>query len=667
MAKDMEHRTMARKKVAVFAANIYEPMTHAIAEGITKAALELDIKLIFFASFSDSFSSEIYEQYADYDEGDVVVFELPDFDDFDGIVRIDLTYGPYTLQHLDERLSKTKLPIVNVGGFDERYPSIVNDEDKSFFNIVEHLITVHGCKDIYHLAGLKERAFTQPRIDAYRQALEANGIEYDPAKVYYGTLWHDCGEPALDYILEDCKKHGKKYPDAIVCANDYSAVGLVDACHTRGIDIPGDILITGYDGLEEARQGYPSITTAAQPFYQSGYDGIYTLQHFWDTQEPLSHKLILGDLLCNQSCGCKPMNTYNIDDIRSIYTRRLDRVSDLATSTTNLILSVSSAETMEDCFEEITKNSSINSGFSNLLLCLAPNWEQQRVIPPDFSKLDEEMTVVAGFIGNKPAKRRTFHKKDLLPPDLLNDPNPYYIFAIHHLQYYMGYIIVTPQNHAHESLFMKSWLVNLGSMLENWRIRQKLNMTVQRLENLYNRDMLTNLFNRHAYEPVFSEIFSECWKKRIPLCTMMIDMDDLKLINDNYGHAEGDYCLSTIADGMRYAATSGEVCLRTGGDEFVVLAKDYTEAKANAYTSTLYEYIANHLARDKKEFSFRVSAGFCVKTPPKKLTTPEGTTCDELSEEIIRHYSEEYLRIADTAMYEMKKSHNAGRDRFLTP
>ena len=651
---------MARKKVAVFSANIYEPMTHAIQEGIIKAARELDVKLIFFASFSDSFSSEIYEQYATYDEGDVVVFELPDLDDFDGIVRVDLTYGPFTLKHLDERLANTKLPIVNVGGFDDRYPSIVNDEISSFSNIVDHLITVHGCKDIYHLAGLKERAFTQPRINAYRAALEAHGIEFDPDKVFYGTLWHDCGDAALDYILEDCKKHGKKYPDAIVCANDYSAVGLVDACHSRGIDIPADFLITGYDGLEEALQGYPSLTTGAQPFYKSGYEGVYALKSVWDTGKPLEHKLILGELLCNQSCGCKPMNTYNIDDIRGIYTRRLDRVSDLAQSTTNLILSVSSAKTMEDCFKEITKSASINSGFTDLLLCLAPHWENQRVIPPNFSKVDEDMTVVAGFIGDKPVKRETFRKKALLPPALLDDPNPYYIFAIHHLQYYMGYLIATPQNHAHESMFMKSWIVNLGSMLENWRIRQQLNMTVQSLENVYNRDMLTNLYNRHGYEEFFSEIFLECRKKAIPMCVMMIDMDDLKLVNDNYGHAEGDYCLCTIADGMRFAATNGEVCLRTGGDEFVVLAKNYSEAKATAYEKTLCDYIAKHIARDKKNYSFQVSVGACTRIPPRQFSGV-GNTPDS-DEDTIRDFSEEYLRIADAAMYEQKKAHQAGRD-----
>ena len=641
-----------RKKVAVFSPNIYEPMTHAIQEGISKAARELGIKVIYFASFSDSFSNKIYDQYQHYDEGDTVSFEIPDLDDFDGIIRVDLAYGPYTLKHLDARLESVTIPIVNVGGYDERYTNVVTNEQDSFYNIVDHIIKEHGCRDIYHLAGLKERNFTQPRIDSYRKALEDNGIAYDPEKVYYGTLWHDCGDAALDYILPLCEKNGKKYPDAIVCANDYSAVGLIDACHKRGIEVPGDLIVTGYDGLDEARQGYPSITTGAQPFYKSGYESIYCLRNMWEGETDRKDHLIPGELVLGQSCGCKAMTSYNIEDIRSLYTRRLDRVADLAQSTTSLILSVSSAKTMDECFREISKNSAIDSGFTAMLLCLAPHWEEQRVVEKDFSKQDEEMTVVAGFIGPDPVKHETFRKKDILPPDLLADPKPYYIFAIHHLQYYMGYLIVSPQNEAHEAMFMKSWIVNLASMLENWRIRHQLNLAVQRMENLYNRDMLTNLYNRHGYEMFFSEIFKECYEKNLPIGVMMIDMDDLKLVNDNYGHAEGDYSLCTIADGMRLSAINGEVCLRTGGDEFVVLAKNYTEEKASIYVKSLCEYIQKCVMRDQKIYPLRVSTGICIKMPPQDC---------EMNAATIRAFSEEYFKIADAAMYEVKKKHKAGK------
>ena len=94
-------------------------------------------------------------------------------------------------------------------------------------------------------------------------------IDFDESKVYYGTLWRDCGDDALDYILENCKKNGKKLPDAVVCANDYSAIGLIIACRKRGITVPDDLIVTGFDGVDDAVNGFPTITTSRQPFYNS--------------------------------------------------------------------------------------------------------------------------------------------------------------------------------------------------------------------------------------------------------------------------------------------------------------------------------------------------------------------------------------------------------------
>jgi len=641
----------ARKKVAVFSSNIYEPMSRAIQDGINRAAAETGVKVIYFTSFSDSFSNKIYDQYIQYDKGDVAAFALPDLNDFDGIIRIDLSYGFFAKEHLDKRLQDVTVPVINVGGHDPRYTDILNDEEESFHDIVSHLITEHGCRNIYHVAGKPEKSFTQSRISAYRTALEENGIRFDPAKIYYGTLWRDCGEPALQYILDDCRKQGIQYPDAIVCANDYSAIGVVNACRARGIEVPGNILVTGYDGVDEAFQGYPSITTSAQPFYASGYEGIYMLKRYWETG--LLPKILLtkGSLKCNQSCGCVPMTTDSIDDIRERFSSRLDNVVYLAQATTNLILSVSNAATLEECFSEISKNAAMDTGFEDMLLCLAPDWDKKRILQPDYATQDEEMTIVAGFIGKTPVKPGTFRKKDLLPSYLLEDPKPYYIICIHHLQYYMGYLIVTPKSDSREQLAMKSWIVNLGSMLENWRVRQELNKAAKRMENLYNRDMLTDLYNRHGYESFFTEYFKECRDTGVPLATLVIDMDDLKYVNDTFGHAEGDYSLCTIAEAMNVAAQNGEVCLRTGGDEFVVLAKNYSEEMAASYIEALRGHIALRVSRDGKEYDVCVSAGVCIRIPPK---------CDDSE---IHGYSEEYMKIADAAMYEVKKAHkSAGKD-----
>lgn len=640
----------ARKKIAVFSSNIYEPMVQTMLRGITKGAEELGIKLICFTSFSDSYSSKTYKKFRRYDEGDVVSVELPDLNDFDGVIKVDQSASGFFSEHLMKRISGIDIPVINVGSKVDGMLNILNDEVRSFEDVVEHVITVHGCRDIYHLAGIPDKYFTVERLESYKEVLLAHDIEFDPSKVYYGTLWRDCGEAALDYFLEESWKRGRKYPEAIICANDYSAMGLVSACRDRGIEVPGDIRITGYDGIEEAYQGYPSITTSEQPFYESGYESVYAIKRIWDGDMITENIRIKGRLMCNQSCGCKDLMTNSVEDIRGLFQSRLDGASYLAQSMTNLTLSVSGASTIEECFAEITENASIDTGFEDMLLCMPVDWDQKRTISEDFHKTDEQMNIVAGFIGGEKIGCSSFRKKDILPKELMDDDKTYYIFPIHHLQYYMGYMIVSPRDQSYNKLTMHAWIVNLGCMLDNWRVRQELSAALKHMENLYNRDMLTDLYNRHGYETFFDEFCRRSIEKGTPLAVILIDMDDLKYVNDNFGHAEGDYSLCTIAESMCVAAKDGEICLRTGGDEFMVLAEDYTEEAARAFIAKMREHIERRIKRDNKPYMVSVSTGYCIEIPQ--------ADADHITE-----ISEAFQKTADDMMYEEKKTHKARRNQ----
>lgn len=637
------------KKIAVFTSHVYEAMSGLMQKGINAAALEHGVKIIYFAGFSDSYSYKNYGEYTRYDEGDNVSYDIPDLDDFDGVIKISTYFSEISKAHLRKLLSNVNIPVINIGGADDSLRSIYCNEIKSFGEVVSHLIDCHGCRDIYHLAGLPDKSFTHERIEAYKDALIEHDIPYDEEKVYYGNLWRDCGEPALEYILEHCAKRGKKYPDAIVCANDYSAIGLVNACKVKGIRVPEDIKVTGYDGVSEAVNGFPSITTSRQPFYNAGYKAVVTLLEMIDgTRYP--HEIrIMGDLMCNQSCGCKAKTADNIEDVRDNYLRRLRNTTNVAQSITNLMLRVSDAEHLADCFEAIANNARTNTGFRDMLLCLAPDWDKRRTVGEDYSKVNEEMTVVTGFIGDQDVPEQTFMKKDILPKELMEDPKPYYIYTLHHLQYYMGYLIVDPDIDMREQEAVQSWLVDLGMILEDLRVRRDLRYSVKRLEFLSNRDMLTGIYNRRGVEQFFGSFYDECRKNGTGLAVIAFDMDDLKKINDTYGHDEGDYSIKLIADGMSAAAGEDEICTRAGGDEFVVLAKNYDEEKINAYIAKVRRYIADRVAEDRKQYEVVVSVGTHLGFPQEDY------------DKDIQKVLEEYQKIADSAMYEEKKIHKNGR------
>ena len=638
------------KKIAVFTSHVYEQMSGMMQKGIIAAAKEYGVKLIFFASFGDSYSSRQYGEYSGYDEGDTVSFDIPDLNNFDGVIKITTYFSKITENHLEQILKDVRIPVVNIGGLDEARLNICCDDIATFSEIVEHLVVCHGCKDIYHLAGEPGQFFTENRLEAYKNVLLKHGIPYDEEKVYFGNLWFSCGEPALDYILDHCRKNGKQFPEAIACANDYSAVGLVNACKAKGIRVPEDIIITGFDAVSEAMNGFPTITTARQPLYASGYRAVETILNMLEGEKPVGNIRIKGDLILNQSCGCKEKNVDSIEDFRNTFLKRMDNTVGIAQSTTNLMLSVSNAKTLDDCFREVCKNAKTDTGFKDMLICLAPGWDKQRIVGEDFCYEDEEMTVVNGYRGDEPVPYQTFRKKDVLPKELLDDPNPYYIFTIHHLQYYMGFLIVSPDIDFREQKVLQSWFVDLGVILDNRRVQRDLEQMVARLEFLYNRDTLTEIYNRRGLEEFFGDYYDECIRNETGLAVIAIDMDDLKLINDKYGHNEGDYSLKTIAYAMMGSVDTDEICARAGGDEFTILAKNYTAEKAVQLVEKIRSFISRKVKLDDKDYDVRISVGIHVVYP------------DDSMEGDAHKLFEHCLKEADTALYKEKKQHKTGRN-----
>ena len=398
-----------RKKVAVFVSSMYGSMVHDMQVGIREAALEHGVKLIFFASFSDGFSREVYDQYIKYDEGDIVPFKIPDLRDFDGAILLSTSFPAGYKERIDGILLSSGIPVINLGGYDDRYYSIINDEKKSYAGIVEHVIKEHGCKDIYHVAGKPVYVFTHARVDCFKETLEKYGLPNGDERIYYGTLWRDCGYPAVDYILEQCAKDGKDHPDAIICANDYTAVGVCDALRSKGLRVPEDVIVTGYDGIDVAYLGYPSITTSVQPFYEAGYESINVFEKLWSGEEVDKTITVFGKPSINQSCGCVSMDKNNVEAIRQVYSSRMGKMEYLSQSMTNMILGMSGAESMEECFKEIEKNARTDTGFKDFIMCLSPNWDKQEVVVDDTEIKNEKMTVVAGFRGEESVPRPGQH------------------------------------------------------------------------------------------------------------------------------------------------------------------------------------------------------------------------------------------------------------------
>ncbi|GLY97906.1 LacI family DNA-binding transcriptional regulator [Actinoplanes sp. NBRC 103695] len=126
----------------------------------------------------------------------------------------------------------------------------------------EHLVSL-GHRRIGLIAGPKDLLCSRARLDGYRAALEEAGLTYQA--IVQGDFLHRSGFDGATELLDLPEP-----PTAIFAASDTMALGAYEACRLRGLRIPDDISIAGFDDLPESRWASPPLTTVRQPLAEMG-------------------------------------------------------------------------------------------------------------------------------------------------------------------------------------------------------------------------------------------------------------------------------------------------------------------------------------------------------------------------------------------------------------
>mgnify|MGYP000954698216 CR=1 FL=1 len=148
------------------------------------------------------------------------------------------------------------------------------DNEGGMYAVTRHLIEL-GHRRIAHLSGGLGAPFreagAQERLDGYRRALTEAGLPLNPALVLHGDYREVSGRERTERLLHSGIA---PFPTALCCANDAIAIGCMDALAARGLRVPADISVTGFDDIRTARVTSPPLTTVRQPFFQMGQRAV---------------------------------------------------------------------------------------------------------------------------------------------------------------------------------------------------------------------------------------------------------------------------------------------------------------------------------------------------------------------------------------------------------
>lgn len=267
----------------------------AVIGGVVEAARESGVNILCF-------TGGVLHAPFRFGELRNVVYELADSEGIDALVILASTMGNHLgLEDLARFCERYRpLPMSSIAAELDGMTSILIDGEQALREGIQHLVEEHKYRRIAFIGGPEGNIEARARLLTFREVLTSYGLELPDSFIATGDFRYDSGVDSVRILLDD---RGATF-DAIVVANDQMALGVVDALRARGIRVPLDMAIIGFDDIREARYCAPPLTTIRQPLKQQGRLAVEVLVQRLRGERVDDVLVLPTELVVRRSCGC---------------------------------------------------------------------------------------------------------------------------------------------------------------------------------------------------------------------------------------------------------------------------------------------------------------------------------------------------------------------------
>ncbi|MBR6344956.1 MAG: GGDEF domain-containing protein [Lachnospiraceae bacterium] len=607
--------------------------------GIMERAKQCDMNVVVYDSLMDRPHYDEEPASEAQIEQEQYLYELINYKRLSGmIVLTDVFLDDSYFDVIKEECDRNGVPLITIDSINYKSDRAIKfTEGNAMEKMVEHLITEHGCRKIDFIGGFKGNQQTEERLEGYKTALARHDIPFDENRIGYGKFWKEAYTATEELLKYDL-------PDAFVCANDTMAVFCGDCLKNNGYSIPEDVIITGYDGIDDSTEYSPTITTVINPGYKAGMMAVnWIFEGSLNGVEKGTVNIPL-EIDARQSCGCVSKNTNKKYDF---YGKQYGVLH----NTYNFLESL---QKMNQSFLLTRDKNSMYEGalytarFLNvprLYICIRKVMHESNLgtNKTDAGENWKNMISMVKY-GHDVEPGTEFSSDQLIPEDIFNDKDPVTLFVtnLFFSTYQLGYAVFELNNFNHIESFMISWISGIGLNASSFYFKASL-------DRLSETDSLTGLYNLLGFKEHQKRIFRKAVEEKMNLTVFCIDVDGLKKINDNYGHEAGDIAIIKTAEAIGSCMTGDFIASRTGGDEFNMIAVHEDFDEPEKWVDDIYAYLGEYNAKKENPFDIMCSCGY--KTLEiYKYTIPD---CDA--------FLEKMRSVADMEMYIVKTGHKAVR------
>jgi signal transduction histidine kinase/DNA-binding LacI/PurR family transcriptional regulator/AraC-like DNA-binding protein len=236
-----------------------------------------------------------------------VLYDLVDHQALDGVVMwssaLDWEVGAEQTEALCR--SFTPLPVVSVGRAFPGIPSVLVDNYQGMAEAVRHLIEGHGHERIAFLRGPEGAREEELRFQAYQDVLAEHGLPFNARLVSRRTNWERSDGPVAIKEFLDARglRAGVDF-QAILSVGDDLACGALETLQARGVRVPDQVAVIGFNDDEEGRAILPALTTVRQPVEEMGRCAVSALLDLIHERPAPEVVTLPLDLRVRRSCGC---------------------------------------------------------------------------------------------------------------------------------------------------------------------------------------------------------------------------------------------------------------------------------------------------------------------------------------------------------------------------
>jgi len=557
-------------KIAFFMHEWNHEIANAMMRGVKKYVTE-----------HDSVAVHIFDSMGNYGSDDAgsaqfQIFNLPFVGDYDGIILEGNKGWPQEKrQELADRALNRGKPVVSINYQLDGCTFLGTDHMSAMRAIVDHVIEVHGAKRMAFVRGAFNSKEARDRELAFRSSCEAHGIdEYDTT--YYGNSWTKAnGTNAAKNIYSISKEDGEHLPDAVICANDDSASGVIEYFKEHGVRVPEDVIVTGFDNVLVAKTIDPRITTVDRDYARQAYLAVQTIVAQAQPQAtPVNRINCPSELILGKSCGCSD----GLEDFRKL-TIRYKNMNACIRNFSNVQSKISpclgSSDSLIEALDTIEK-CTVDLEAGDMYLVINGMYMDCFDYPDSVRHYGKVMHLMACSDNKLKCDAdhvySTFDRKTLLPESIMAQYNMLTFYPLRQSDVCIGYVAMTGFSTVPEYDILEGSFTLYDNLIETVRQSKVMNELNRKLAPTYLTDQKTGMVNRFGIQFKAKELFDEMLEDGMTVYISYIDIDNMRMINDKYGYENGDNALRTTAKLIKKCLGNvASMGIRYGADEFVTI------------------------------------------------------------------------------------------------